>query len=253
MHFWIVGLSTPSVPMLCLKDPLMEDDTIYLELLLIARMVCWKKLPGCCQLKDKKTSSLAITTLYWNAMVYISNIYIYTYIYIYIYILYILLSHHCVYIYIYIYMEIVAFVLFERQTNGVSGWCSLSMLLNFFGDEGFCWRDFSFWGDFFSYFLAFSFDIGYLLSSNLKNTYFHRRYLWEQTFLIGKPITDRFLFFNYFLTCQPIKYTDLHQWEEYPFQVPDFNWSSNQITIEKLGKLRVPVYTLWKSISFHIN
>ena len=35
-------------------------------------------------------------------------------------------------------MEIVSrFVLFERQANEVSGWCSLSMLLNFAKSEAF--------------------------------------------------------------------------------------------------------------------
>ena len=35
-------------------------------------------------------------------------------------------------------MKIVShFVVFERQTNEVSGWCSLSMLLNFLESEAF--------------------------------------------------------------------------------------------------------------------
>ena len=39
---------------------------------------------------------------------------------------------------IYTYMEVVVLlVVFERQTNEVSGWCSLSMLINFSASEAF--------------------------------------------------------------------------------------------------------------------
>ena len=39
MHFWVVGLSTTSVPTLYSKDQLMGDDTIYPELLPMIKMV----------------------------------------------------------------------------------------------------------------------------------------------------------------------------------------------------------------------
>ena len=35
MCFQLVGLTTPSVPTLCLKDSQMKDDTIYPELLTV--------------------------------------------------------------------------------------------------------------------------------------------------------------------------------------------------------------------------
>ena len=56
LAFRVVGLSTPSVPTLCLKDQQMGDDTIYPELLLTVGEVRWGKLPGCWQLKDKENS-----------------------------------------------------------------------------------------------------------------------------------------------------------------------------------------------------
>ena len=52
-------------------------------------------------------------------------------------------------------------------------------------------------------------DIGYLLSSNPNNMYFYREFSWKQTFVIGKPINDYFVFFKYFLTGQPIKFANL--------------------------------------------
>ena len=45
---------------MCLKDPQMEDDTIYPELPLSVAVICWNKLPACWQLKDKKNSPLTI-------------------------------------------------------------------------------------------------------------------------------------------------------------------------------------------------
>ena len=103
MHFWVIVLATPSVPMLCLKDLPMGDDTIYPELLTI-RVVHWNKLPGCWQLKDKKNSPLTI--IYWNNGITI----LYT---------------------TFLKREIVAFVVFERQTIEVFSWCSFSSLFNF--------------------------------------------------------------------------------------------------------------------------
>ena len=52
----------------------------------------------------------------------------------------------------------------------------------------------------------------------------------QQTFPIGLPITDHFVFY-YFLTCQPVRCADIRMWEEYSFNIPDFNWLSNQTTI----------------------
>ena len=54
MHLWLVGLSTPSVPTLYLKDPQMGggDDTIYPELLMVG-VVSRTKLPECWHLKEK--------------------------------------------------------------------------------------------------------------------------------------------------------------------------------------------------------
>ena len=51
------------------------------------------------------------------------------------------------------------------------------------------------------------------LSSNLKNIYFCRGFLREETFPNGLPITDLFVYFYFFLTGQPLKCADLCQWE----------------------------------------
>ena len=115
-------------------------------------------------------------------------------------------------IYIYIYRIVSLFVVFKRQTNKISGWCSLSMLLNFSESEAFAGEDFVLGEISFLILWFFGMDIGYLLSANPKN----RRFPWEQTFLINKPITDHFIC-SYFLTAQPIKCTDLCLWEKYPF------------------------------------
>ena len=114
MCFRLVGLSTPLVLMLCLKDPQMQDDTVYPEFLLMVGVVHWNKLPRYWQLKDKKNSLLTIN----NYLLKPSSVtIIYT---------------------IYIYMKIVSlFVVFEWQTNEVYGWCSLSMLLYFSESEAF--------------------------------------------------------------------------------------------------------------------
>ena len=78
-------------------------------------------------------------------------------------------------------------VAFERLTNKLLGWCSLSMLLNFSKSKAF---------HFLSYSPVSSMDIGYILSSNPKNMYFHRGFLWEQTFPICSPTIDYFVSFN---------------------------------------------------------
>ena len=59
--------------------------------------------------------------------------------------------------------------------------------------------------------------------------------------------------FTTFSLIQPIKCTDLRLWEEYPFHASDFDWSSNQTTIQGLGWLKIPAYAFWESISFHFN
>ena len=64
MHFQVVCLSIPSVPALCLKDPLMGDDIIYPVFLLEVEVIHWNKLPKCWHLKDKNNSPLTI--VYWN-------------------------------------------------------------------------------------------------------------------------------------------------------------------------------------------
>ena len=68
------------------------------------------------------------------------------------------------------------FVVFERQTNEVSGWCGLSVLLSFSKSE-FCWRGFGPWRDFFNYSPVFCI---FRFFPNSKNMYFY-----EQTFQIG--------------------------------------------------------------------
>ena len=168
MRFRLVCLLTFSVPMLCLKDPLMGDDIIYPELL-TAGVICWIKFPGCWQLKNKKNypSKISNYLLKHNG---VTIIYIYIYIYTYIY------------IYIYIYMKVVAFVVFERQTIEIHGWSCFSMLL---GECGFCRRGFYFWRDFFFYSVVFGTDIGSLGLSNLKRNIFYRGFPWKQTFPIG--------------------------------------------------------------------
>ena len=57
MRFQLVGLSTLSMPWLCLKNPQMEDEIIYPELLM-ARVVRLNKLHKFWQLKDKENSLL---------------------------------------------------------------------------------------------------------------------------------------------------------------------------------------------------
>ena len=54
--FRLVGLSTPPVLTLCLKDPQMWDNTIYPEYLMTVGVILWNNLPGCWPLKDKKLS-----------------------------------------------------------------------------------------------------------------------------------------------------------------------------------------------------
>ena len=83
MGFRLVGLSTPSVPTLCLKDLLLGDDTIYPELLLTVGVDRWNKLPVCWELKDKKNSPLTIDNylLKHNGVTILYTIYIYIYIY----------------------------------------------------------------------------------------------------------------------------------------------------------------------------
>ena len=67
-------------------------------------------------------------------------------------------------------MEIVSlFVVFERETNVVSGWCSLSILLSFSESEVFAGEALVLGEIFFSYSLVFGMDIGSLLLSNPKN------------------------------------------------------------------------------------
>ena len=60
MRFRVVGLSIPSVPSLCLKDPQMGNNTIHQELLMPVGLVCRNKLPACRQFKDKKNFLLTI-------------------------------------------------------------------------------------------------------------------------------------------------------------------------------------------------
>ena len=62
MRFQLVGLSTPSVPMINLKVPEMGDDTINTEFLTVG-VDRWNKLTECWQLKDKKNSPLIINYL----------------------------------------------------------------------------------------------------------------------------------------------------------------------------------------------
>ena len=77
LRFRVVGSSTLSVPTLCLKNPLMGDDTIYLGLLQTVQVVRWSKLPRCWQLKDKKNSRLTINNylLKHNGVAIIYTIY----------------------------------------------------------------------------------------------------------------------------------------------------------------------------------
>ena len=111
LRFRIVGLLILSVPTLCLKDPLMGYDTIYTELLTVS-VVRWNKFPECCQLKDKKNFPLTINN-------------------------YLLKRNGVAIIYtICIFKEIVSLsVVFERQTNRISGDWSFSILLNFSESE----------------------------------------------------------------------------------------------------------------------
>ena len=112
MRFRLVSKSTPSVSILCLKDPQMRDDTIYPKLLLTIGVVRWNKLSGFWQLKDEKNSPLTINNY--------------------------LLKYSGVTMIFTICMEIVSlFVEFKRQTNEVFGWCSFSMSLIFFESEAF--------------------------------------------------------------------------------------------------------------------
>ena len=113
MRFQVVGLSTPSVLILCLKNPQMGDDTVYLQLLLTVGLVRWSKLHGCWQLKNKKNFPFTINNY--------------------------LLKHNGVTIIYTIYSlrEIVAFVVFEKQLTEAFGWCSFSILFNLWEREAF--------------------------------------------------------------------------------------------------------------------
>ena len=57
------------------------------------------------------------------------------------------------------------------------------------------------------HFLFLCHRYGYRISSllNLETCIFHRGFFWVQTFSIGLPTPDHFVFFYYFLTGQPIK------------------------------------------------
>ena len=123
MHFWLVVLSTPSMPTLferCTEG----DDTIYLEL----RVVGWNKLARYWQLIDKKNSPLAINNY--------------------------LLKHNgvtIIYIYVYICGNCIAFCcIWEADKWGIRLVRSF-YITQFFGEWGFCWRGFSACRDFFSY------------------------------------------------------------------------------------------------------
>ena len=169
MRFRLVGLSTPSLPTSCLKDPRMGHDTIYLELFTVG-MVRWIKLPRCWQLKDKKNSPLTDTKyLLKHNGVTIIHTHTHTH----------TLTH--TYIYIYKYMEIVFFFVFERQTIEVFCWCSLSMLLNFseskaFAEEAFVLRKI--------FFLFYCLQYGYRIYPplNLKHLFYRdspgNKYSW---------------------------------------------------------------------------
>ena len=122
------------MPGLCLKDPLIEVDTIYLELL----------TAGCWLLKDKKNFPLAINNYLLKSdgvtIIYTKNIY--------------------------------EEIFWETDKWGI--WLVKSFYLTqFFGEWDFCGRGFSSCRDFFSYSPVFGMDIGYLLSSNPKNIYFY--------------------------------------------------------------------------------
>ena len=127
-------------------------------------------------------------------------------------------------------MEILLlFVVFERQTNEVSGWGSLSMKLTFSENEAFVGEALVL-GEI-SFLILLSLELfSDFLSLTLK-TYFYSGFPREQTFPISYPITDHFIIFYYFLIGQPIKSADLLQWEEYHFHISNFNRSSNQALI----------------------
>ena len=67
MRFQVVCLSIVSVPIFFLKYPQLEDDTTYLELLMVGT-IHWNKLPRWWQLKDKRTVRKQLTLIYWNTM-----------------------------------------------------------------------------------------------------------------------------------------------------------------------------------------
>ena len=126
---------------LYLKDQQIEDSTIYLELLLTARVIRWNKLPRCWQLKDKKNFPLTIDdySLKHNSLIRTYNIQ---------------------YIYIYIYMEretrreksSLLLCMRGNELRYLAG-AVFSILFNF-GEWGFCWRGFSSRRDFFSNILS---------------------------------------------------------------------------------------------------
>ena len=144
MHFRLVSLSTLSVPTSCLKDRQMGLDTKYPELILTTRVVCWNKLSGYWQLKDKKNSRVTINDY--------------------------LLQHSGVtIIYIYIYINCCFLLYLKNRKLRWSGWWNLSQL---FGERGFYRRGFSSWRYFFSYSLVLGMDIKSLPSSNPKKSIF---------------------------------------------------------------------------------
>ena len=116
------------------------------------------KLAVCWQLKDKKNFLLTINNY--------------------------LLKHNGVTIYIYIW-TLCHFLLYlrDRQIRYLVG--AVILCYTIFRRVRLLLERLSLERDFFPYSPVFCIDIVYLLFSNPKDIYFHRGFLWEQTFLIG--------------------------------------------------------------------
>ena len=186
--------------MLCLKDLLIVNDTIYLKLLTVG-VFRWNKLPGCWQLKDKKNSPLTIKNhlLEHNK---VTTVYIYIYIYIYIYSRFLLHFRDRQMR----YLTSAAFQCFSTFAGGALVLRDISFLILL--SSLWTWDIFSF--------LTLKTSIFTKDSSGNK----HSR------------LANQSQIFTYSSTTgQPFKGSDLRLLEEYHLHVSDCNWSLKQTTI----------------------
>ena len=82
--------------------------------------------------------------------------------------------------------------------------------------------------------------------------FFSNPKIWEQAFPIGKPITNHFVIFSYYLTSQPIKATDQpiksqskpRKLKEHLFHVYDFNWTAVSTLLDLISSVYRDFHTV---------